>query len=86
MDKILTKKFFLPLIAALFLFVVFIDQNTVPVPMKLFIGGPVHMHLSMIIIVSMAGGAALTVIGFLIFKAIQQKINKRKREQEISDF
>lgn len=82
----MTKKVFLPLIAGLFLFAVLIDQNMVPVPMKFFIGGPVHMHLSMIVIISMAAGSALTVLSILIYKAIQQKIKKRKREQEISDF
>ncbi|MBF0568265.1 LapA family protein [Candidatus Magnetominusculus dajiuhuensis] len=86
MEKLLTKKFFLPLIAALFLFAVFIDENTGPVPMKFFIGSPIHMRLSLIIVVSMAMGSALTIISFLIVKGIQQKIKKRKMEQEIRDF
>lgn len=86
MDKLLTKKLFLPLIAALFLCAVFIDQNTGPVPMKFFIGSPIHMQLSMVIIISMVVGSALTIIGFLIVKGIQQKIKKRKMEQEIRDF
>ncbi|MBF0457196.1 MAG: LapA family protein [Nitrospirae bacterium] len=82
----MTKKVFLPLIAALFLFAVFIDQNTGPVPMKFFIGSPIHMQLSMVIIISMAAGSALTIIGYLVFKGIAQKIKKRKMEQEIRDF
>ncbi|KWT94827.1 lipopolysaccharide assembly protein LapA domain-containing protein [Candidatus Magnetominusculus xianensis] len=86
MDKILTKKLVIPLITVLFLGAVFIDQNAVPVPMKFFIGSPIHMHLSAIIVVSMAAGSALTIVGFLIFKGIQQKIKKRKMEQEIRDF
>lgn len=86
MDKLLTKKLFLPLAAVLFLFAVFIDQNNMPVPMKLFLGSPFHMRLSLIILASMAAGAALTVMGFLIYKAIEQKIKKRKMEQEIRDF
>ncbi|MCG6552113.1 MAG: LapA family protein [Candidatus Magnetominusculus sp. LBB02] len=86
MDKLLTKKLFLPLIAALFLCAVFIDQNSSPVPMKFFIGSPIHMQLSMIIILSMAAGSALTILVYMIFKGIQQKIKKRKMEQEILDF
>jgi uncharacterized integral membrane protein len=45
----------------LFLVVVFLDQNRVPVPVKIIIGNPFHLGLSLIIIVSMVVGVIMTI-------------------------
>jgi uncharacterized integral membrane protein len=46
---------------SLFLVVVFLDQNRVPVPVKIIIGNPFHLGLSLIIIVSMVVGVIMTI-------------------------
>ena len=46
---------------SLFLVVVFIDQNRAPVPIKIIIGSPFHLGLSLIIIVSMVVGVIMTI-------------------------
>jgi uncharacterized integral membrane protein len=46
---------------SLFLVVVFIDQNRMPVPIKIILGSPFHLGLSLIIIVSMVVGVIMTI-------------------------
>jgi len=52
---------YLIMFMSLFLVVVFIDQNRVPVPVKIVIGNPLHLGLSLIIIVSMVVGVIMTI-------------------------
>jgi uncharacterized integral membrane protein len=49
------------MLMSLFLVVVFLDQNRVPVPVKIIIGNPFHLGLSLIIIVSMVVGVIMTI-------------------------
>jgi uncharacterized integral membrane protein len=78
-----TKKWFLALIAFIFLLAMFIDQNTVPVPIKFFMTGPFKIHLSVIIGASMLIGAMFTVICFVLFRQAQSKRRKRRLEDEV---
>ena len=79
-----TKKWFFIFLAFVFLLVIFIDQNKVPVPVRLFVVGPYHIHLSLIIGISIITGIALTVaIGYLIHRQVQQsRIRKIIREKK----
>ncbi len=79
-----TKKWVLALIAFIFLLAVFMDQNTMHVPVKLFVGEPFHIYLSLIIGASMLTGAVLTIAGIMIFKQIQSKLRKKRSEDEIT--
>jgi len=55
------KSTYLVIVMSLFLVVVFLDQNRVPVPVKIIIGNPFHLGLSLIIIVSMVVGVIMTI-------------------------
>ncbi len=57
----------------LFLAVIFLDQNSTPVPMKIIIGNPHGIRLSLIIIVSMLIGMLLAIGGMLLIKKVQTK-------------
>jgi uncharacterized integral membrane protein len=46
---------------ALFLVLVFLDQNRTPVPIKILIGSPFQFGLSLIIIISMLVAAIMTL-------------------------
>jgi uncharacterized integral membrane protein len=60
---------------SLFLVVVFIDQNRVPVPVKIVIGNPLHLGLSLIIIVSMVVGVIMTIgVVHLIKRQMMQRM------------
>lgn len=78
------KKWFLAFIAFLFLLAMFIDQNTVPVPVKVLMTGPFHIHLSVIIGASMLTGIVLTTIFFLFIKQAQSKRRKKIVEDELT--
>ena len=77
------KKYLLYYALAAFLFVVFIDENGSPVPVKLLMGSPVHINLSVIILGSMAIGSALTVVGFLVYKRLHTKVKQKFTEREV---
>ena len=66
------KPKYLVIVMALFLVVVFLDQNRRPVPLKFVVGTPFLVDLSLIILISMGLGIALTFV-FLRF------MNRRKR-------
>ncbi|MBF0564610.1 MAG: LapA family protein [Nitrospirae bacterium] len=83
MNFLFSKKVFLPLLSVAFLFAVFLDENYVPVPLKFFFGGPFHLHLSAIIIVSMMVGAIITLLSVFIFNNIRSKLKKMKVEKNI---
>ncbi len=79
---IFTKKWFLFSLIIIFLVAVFMDQNTFFIPLKLFIGGPVHVHLSLVIAASMLAGAVLALAGVFLVQQFRAKI-KKKREMEL---
>ncbi len=57
----------------LFLAVVFLDQNNVPVPVKVIFGKPFYFRLSLIILVSVAAGVLLTLAGLRLKKQFRTK-------------
>ena len=67
------KKFILPAISLLFVFMVFMDENNTPVPMKIVFGSPFHLSLSVIIIGSMLFGAVCAFAGSFLLKKLRQK-------------
>ena len=63
------KPRYLIIAMALFLVLIFLDQNRTPVPLKIIVGNPFHLELTIIVIISVAVGALLTVgIMFLMNK------------------
>jgi uncharacterized integral membrane protein len=46
---------------ALFLVMVFLDQNRNPVPIKIILGSPFHLGLSLVIIISMVVSVIMTL-------------------------
>ena len=57
----------------LFLAVVFLDQNSVPVPVKVIFGQPFYFRLSLIILASIAIGVLLTLAGIKLKKQLKAK-------------
>lgn len=55
------KSKYLIMLMAFFLVVVFLDQNRTPVPIKILIGNPFHVGLSLIIIISMVVAVIITI-------------------------
>jgi uncharacterized integral membrane protein len=62
--------------------VVFLDENNNPVPVKMVLGSPVHIPLSLIIIVSIVIGMIITVAGIFFLRKIQVDRAKAKEMQE----
>ncbi len=56
---------------SLFLVIVFLDQNRTPVPVKILVGNPYHVGLSLIILISMAVAVIMTI-------GVVYRMNKRK--------
>lgn len=72
---IINKNYILPALAVIFIFVVFMDQNSTLVPMKLILGSPFQIPLNFIIIVSMLAGAGCSFIVLLMLKKMRSKKN-----------
>ena len=66
---------------ALFLAVLFLDQNRSPVPVKIILGNPHSVGLSSVIILSMLAGAAVTLAGLLGYKIVRRR-EKRQAAAE----
>jgi uncharacterized integral membrane protein len=49
------------MLISLFVVLVFLDQNRAPVPIKILLGSPFHLGLSLIIAVSMLVGVIMTI-------------------------
>ena len=45
----------------LFLVIVFLDQNRTPVPVKILLGNPFHVGLTLIILISMVVAMVMTI-------------------------
>ena len=73
------KLIFFTTVITLFLAVLFLDQNSTPVPVKIILGDPRPIGLSSIIMVSVLVGVALSVAVMSVYKAIR----KAKKTQEI---
>jgi uncharacterized integral membrane protein len=61
----------------LFLTVVFFDQNRAPVPVKIILGDPTPVGLSLIIIWSILFGVVMTIACILSFKVLRRRRKKR---------
>jgi uncharacterized integral membrane protein len=68
----------------MFLVVLVIDQNTVPVHVNILMAGPYKVHLSVIIGISMLLGSLLTVMCYFFFRQAQAKRRKRIDEEELT--
>lgn len=55
------KSNYLIIAISLFLVIVFLDQNRNAVPVKIILGSPFHLGLSLIIIISMLLGVIMTL-------------------------
>jgi len=55
------KSSYLIVLMFLFMVFVFLDQNRGPVPIKILVGNPFHLGLSLIIIISMMLGVIMTI-------------------------
>jgi len=55
------KSSYLIMAISLFLVIVFLDQNQNPVPIKVILGSPFHLGLSLIIVISMLLGVIMTI-------------------------
>jgi uncharacterized integral membrane protein len=55
------KSSYLVMAISLFLVIVFLDQNRNPVPVKIILGTPFQLGLSLIIIISMLFGVIVTI-------------------------
>lgn len=75
-----TKLIFFSVVIVLFLSVLFLDQNSAPVPVKIILGDPHPIGLSTIIVFSMLVGVLLAIIGQLAFKSL---LKVRKNQQQI---
>jgi len=71
------KSKYLVIAMALFLVVVFLDQNRRPVPLKFIIGTPFLVDLSLIILISLIVGIVVTG-GFLHYMNKRRKIRDQK--------
>jgi uncharacterized integral membrane protein len=67
-----TKVLFFTIVIVLFLSVLFLDQNSAPVPVKIILGDPRPIGLSTIILASMLIGAVLSVVGMFAFKSLRK--------------
>jgi uncharacterized integral membrane protein len=55
------KSSYLVVAISLFLVIVFLDQNRNPVPIKIILGNPFHLGLSLVIIISMMVSVIMTL-------------------------
>lgn len=67
------KSRYLVILMSLFLVAVFLDQNRTPVPIKIIIGGPFQLGLSLIIIITM-------VIAVIMTLGVVYAMKKRKKQ------
>ncbi|HIJ95509.1 MAG TPA: LapA family protein [Desulfuromonadales bacterium] len=75
------KVLFFSIVIVLFFSVLFLDQNSEPVPVKIILGEPRPIGLSTVILSSMLLGAVLSAVAMLGFNAIR----KPKKNLQISE-
>jgi uncharacterized integral membrane protein len=69
------KSRYLILVIVLFLVIVFLDQNRSEVPVKIIVGNPYHLGLSIIIIISV-------LVGMLVMIGGMYLINRRRKRNK----
>jgi uncharacterized integral membrane protein len=65
----------------LFLIVVFFDQNRAPVPVKIILGDPTPVGLSLVIVVSILFGVVTAIAGMLGYTVVRRRMKQRKVEK-----
>lgn len=73
------KIIFFTVVIVLFLSVLFLDQNSAPVPLKIILGEPRPVGLSAIILTSILVGVLLTLVGVFVFRSVR----KPKNDQQV---
>ncbi len=63
----------------LLMVIIFLDQNSSPVPVKFILGNPVPIGLSTIMVVSVLTGLVLALSGSVIISIVRRIKNKRDR-------
>jgi uncharacterized integral membrane protein len=76
------KVLFFTIVIALFLAVLFLDQNSAPVPVKIILGDPHLIGLSSIIVVSVLVGVLLAVAVLYAKKAVLKAVRKNQPSVE----
>jgi uncharacterized integral membrane protein len=76
------KVLFFTIVIALFLSVLFLDQNSAPVPVKIILGDPHLIGLSSIIVVSVLVGVLLTASVLYAKKALFKAVRKNQPSVE----
>jgi uncharacterized integral membrane protein len=66
------KVLFFSIVLVLFFSVLFLDQNSEPVPVKIILGEPRPIGLSTVILSSMLLGAILSAVAMLGFSAVRK--------------
>lgn len=74
------KVLFFTIVITLFLAVLFLDQNSAPVPVKIILGDPHPIGLSTIIVISMLIGVLLSVAVMYVGKSL---LKARKDQQSV---
>jgi uncharacterized integral membrane protein len=72
------KILFFTVVIVLFLAVLFLDQNSAPVPLKIILGEPRPVGLSAIILTSMLVGVLLALTGVFVFKSVRKPKNNQQ--------
>ena len=67
------KSIFMAAAVVLFLAVIFLDQNSRPVPLKFIVGTPFNISLSFIIVISMFIGIATALAVILLSIKVRKK-------------
>lgn len=67
------KSSYIIMLVCVFLVGVFLDQNRVPVPIKIIFGSPLQLELTLIIIVSMVVSSLLTLGVVYMIKRRKEK-------------
>lgn len=65
----------------LFLVILFLDQNSAPVPVKIILGDPRPIGLSTVILASMLVGVSISLVAGFAYRAVRKsKENKDKAD------
>jgi len=76
------KVLFFTIVIGLFLVVIFLDQNSAPVPVKIILGDPHPVGLSTIIVTSMLAGVLLAVAVLFAGKSVRKAGRKNQHSAE----
>jgi len=68
------KSSYIVILMSIFLAGVFLDQNRTPVPIKIIIGNPFQIELTLIILVSMVVSSVMTIGVIYLIKRRKDKL------------